>query len=84
MGKKKAKSKGTKPWYSAYNHLNLSGLITGVIPKLFRSIDGARARLNAARTAKAANVERRHIKTKLAAIDEAYSKIRKALRDGYV
>ncbi|KAL1853983.1 hypothetical protein Daus18300_011572 [Diaporthe australafricana] len=77
-----SKPKGaTTPWHKAYKH-DLDGLIKFTIPKHIRSIDGAKARLRPARSVKAANVEHRHIAARLAKIDEAYSRIRCALRDG--
>lgn len=86
MGRSKGarKKAGIKPWHSVYVRLNLPGLIVGVIPKRIRAIEGAKARLKIARTVRAAAVEWRHIDTNLSAIDGAYSKIRTALRDGYV
>lgn len=73
-----------KPWHSVYARLNLPQLFNNVIPKRIRAIDSAKARLKTARTVKAAAVEWQLIETNLTAIDGVYSKIRKALRDGYV
>lgn len=86
MGRSKGarKKTGIKPWHSIYVPLNLPGLVVGVIPKRIRAIEGAKARLKTARSVRAARVEWRHIDTNLSAIDSAYSKIRTALRDGYV
>lgn len=81
---KARKKGGSKPWHSIYVPLNLSQLVVGMIPKRIRAIEGAKARLKVARTVKAAGVEWRHIDTNLSAIDNSYSKIRTALRDGYV
>lgn len=85
MGRSKGarKKTGIKPWHSVYVHLNLPGLVDGVIPKRIRAIEGAKARLKTARSVRAARVEWRHIDTNLWAIECAYSKIRRALRDGY-
>lgn len=81
---KARKKAGSKPWHRIYVSLNLSQLVVGIIPKRIRAIEGAKARLKIARTVKAAGVEWRQIDTNLSAIDDAYSKIRTALRDGYV
>lgn len=86
MGRSKGarKKTGIKPWHSIYVPLNLPDLVVGVIPKRIRSIEAAKARLKTARSVRAARVEWQLIDTNLSAIDSAYSKIRTALRDGYV
>lgn len=80
--KRSRKSTNTKPWHKTYTHPNLSQLLHGAIPKRMRAIEGAKARLKGARTAKAANVEYRHIQRNLRAIGDVYSKIKKHLRNG--
>ncbi|POS70657.1 hypothetical protein DHEL01_v210952 [Diaporthe helianthi] len=81
MGKKKNKS-GIKPWHNQYNQLNLYQLLTGTIPKRIRSIEAAKTRLSMSRSVYTTDVERANIEKSLAAIEDAYSKVRKALTDG--